>query len=187
MPHLYWSAWSTPTGGALHSVEAPRDLPMGPRVVPEPPPPTPPASPSVDGPGIPSCPSPGQPQPQQAYLGTADSSTTNSEARRTALVLPSLRTGIASAAVRRSATCAFLLLRPATGRPAAAIRVVHPSLLSLSRQLGVRCNDRHNRLHGASPKICIFDTVLASDRDSSPPGERRRGTSTRADPKTARV
>src|SRR5215217_229718 len=151
MPHLYWSAWSTPIGGALHSIEALRDLPASPRVVPEPPPPTPPASPSVDGPGILPRPSPGQPQPQQAYLGTADSSSTNTEARRTALVLPALRTGIASAAVRWSATCAFLLLRPATGRPAAAIRVVHPSLLSLSRQLGARCNYRHNSLPRASP------------------------------------
>ena len=97
----------------------------------------------ISSPGVRSCPScPSFPlrlslgpphQPQQAYVGAAASSTTNTEARRTAPLLLCPSTGIATGALRRSTSEGFLCGRPATGGPAAAVRVMHPSLLFLVR------------------------------------------------------
>ena len=70
---------------------------------------------------IPARPSLGPPQPQQAYVGTAASSTTNTEARRAATILLSPGVDIAISALQGSPTAGFLPRRPATRRPAAAV------------------------------------------------------------------
>lgn len=72
-------------------------------------------------PSIPPRPSLGPPQPQQAYVGTPASSTTNTEVRRAATILLSLGEGIAISAPQRSPTAYFHPRRPATRRPAAAV------------------------------------------------------------------
>ncbi len=102
-------------------------------------------------PPLPPRPSLGPPQPQQAYVGTAASNSTNTEARRAATIFPSLGADIAISALQRSPTVDFLPHRPATRRPAATVQVVHSSLLSLGR-VSASCNDSHMRHFGASRK-----------------------------------
>jgi hypothetical protein len=112
---------------------------------------------------IPPRPSPGPPQPLQAYPGANASSTTTAHSYSAAAMLRLLLSeGTAIDAPRRS-PLGGLLRRPATGRPA-AVRVMHPSLLSPIRLLGPGWNYRHNVRSGASLKMRIFDTSIARDR-----------------------
>jgi hypothetical protein len=120
--HAYLSGGSAPTRGAQgHPLDALGVLPIDLRPAPEPPSDTPPERLSVGGLQGPSDSLFGPPQPQQAYLGTAASSTTNTEACRAAPIVLSLRWGIAIAGLQRSPIDGFLLRRPSTGRPPAAV------------------------------------------------------------------